>query len=741
MRDEACPQCRNEIPADAPMGLCPACAFGVGLDADSGVFTGHPGGPDRGSGERPSEAPASAQELGKYMLLERIARGGMGVVYKAWDTGARRAVALKMIRGGELASEDEVRRFRDEVHAAGKLDHPNIVPIFEVGELDGRPYFTMKLMTGGSLAEHVEEYRGSFRQAAELVETIALAVHHGHQRGVLHRDLKPANILLDEVGRPYVADFGLARSVDNEIRLTRSAAWVGTPAYMAPEQAGGRTQALTTAADVYSLGVILYELTTGRPPFLGDTSGDILEQVKESPPPDPRSIERRMDRDLAFICLKCLEKSPEHRYRSAEDLARDLRRYKDGEPIAKVRFTDRAWRWCLRHPVTAGLLLAAASFLVIMTWSAVSLAREQEALKRAQILAANRLSAAMVAGTVLSHLRDLSDAVRRIAEEERISRALAAGDADELQAICQAAFDRYDDPAAGLKTEDSSPFHLWYVLDEKGIIRALYRPGVRRVIGESARGRDYYQGARALAERGSRETYISNAFKGTSDGTYEFSISTPIYRAEGDRAWIGVLVAAVATKAKLGSLTLDNERNITALAAPWDPCREPSQITPAPPGPPEYLILRHPSYWRSGEAIALDNDHVRNLGKSSQEAENHVFHPLRLPDERWVGSSDDYEDPLGKGNADPKKGTVMPADTRFAGRWLTGFAAVGHTGFMVIVQTRADEALGPEKELGGQIAKWTGIASAPSALLMLFAGWYERRRRASRARGRRATDT
>jgi hypothetical protein len=172
------------------------------------------------------------------------------------------------------------------------------------------------------------------------------------------------------------------------------------------------------------------------------------------------------------------------------------------------------------------------------------------------------------------------------------------------------------------------------------------------------------------------------------------------------------------------------------LAAPWDPNRDPEQESPPPPDPPEYLILRHRAYAKSGEAIAIENDPIRRLGKDSQEGEQHIWQPLRLPAKRWAGSSDDYEDPLGKGNSDPEKGSILPADPNYAGRWLSGFAAVGHTGFVVIVQTREDEALGSEKKLGRQLVKWVGIASAPGVLLMLFAGWYGRIRRARRARRR-----
>jgi serine/threonine-protein kinase len=327
---------------------------------EAGAGRGFPDPTGRGNGGALGAGlltPPNGGFFDGYDLLGEIAQGGMGVVYRARQHQPNRLVALKVIRADRLDAPAEVRRFRNEAETVAALDHPHIVPVYEVGGAGDQLYFSMKLVEGGSLADRLSDFPADPQRAARLLAVVARAVHHAHQRGVLHRDLKPSNILLDTEGQPHVTDFGLAKRVAVDSDLTQSGALVGTPSYMAPEQASASKAGVTTATDVYGLGAVLYALLTGRPPFRGETVLDTLVQVREREPESPGRVNSKVDLDLEAVCLKCLHKDPARRYGSAEALAEDLERWLKGEPtVARpAGSAERLWRWARKHRVAVAV--------------------------------------------------------------------------------------------------------------------------------------------------------------------------------------------------------------------------------------------------------------------------------------------------------------------------------------------------------------------------------------------------
>ncbi len=441
------------------------------------------------------EMPAEQlRQFGDYDLLEEIARGGMGVVYRARQRRPNRIVALKMIRDSELASAAEVLRFRTEAENAGQLDHPHIIPVYEVGEHEGRCYFSMKFQGGGNLARLLSRAPPNARQAAALVAKAARAVHYAHERGILHRDLKPANILLDADGEPHVTDFGLARRLDGRSGVPQSGALVGTPSYMAPEQAAGQTKHLTTAADVYALGAILYELLTGRPPFQGATVLETLEHVRSAEPVPLHRWQPKLARDLETICLKCLEKDPVGRYPSAQALAEDLECFLAGEPIqARSAGTwERARKWARRRPAIAalsGALLADAILgLGLVTW------QWRQAIAARALADANAGAEHRAREAAEANLRYALDAVDRYCTRVSEDPQLKERDLSKLrQQLLQTAVDFYQNFVQQRGDQEDLRAELG---------RAFLRLGVlSREIDTAPRAIESYQQAAAIFER------------------------------------------------------------------------------------------------------------------------------------------------------------------------------------------------------------------------------------------------
>jgi WD40 repeat protein/tRNA A-37 threonylcarbamoyl transferase component Bud32 len=381
----SCEQCGVALPPRAPAGLCPKCLLGQALRASA---KSDRAGPETASGD------SSAARLGDYELIERIATGGMGVVYKARQLSLNRIVALKMISPGRLAGEEQVLRFQAEAEAVASLQHPHIVAVHETGQWEGQHYFSMDYVAGQNLADAVRSQPMPPIRAAEILKAIAEAVHFAHQKRILHRDLKPSNIILDEAGEPHVTDFGLAKRLDHSplaadhSPLTLTGQVLGSPGFMPPEQATGQPGTMDVRSDVYGLGAILYYVLTGRPPFQAATLTDTLKQLAEAEPIAPRLLNPSVPRDLATICLKCLEKDLSRRYPTAQALAQELGRFLRGEPILArpTGLAGKTVRWCQRNPrlatVTAAAVLSAILGLAGILW--------QWSLARAETLQARR---------------------------------------------------------------------------------------------------------------------------------------------------------------------------------------------------------------------------------------------------------------------------------------------------------------------------------------------------------------
>ncbi len=400
-----CAKCGAKIFAEGPQEFCTACLFetGLGLPPDqrdaavdlASVPRKGRAARSAGHGESVPRRTKMLGDFGDYELLEEVGRGGQGVVYRARQKSLNRTVALKVIGLGHWATEVHLKRFRREAEAAASLEHPCIVPIYEVGEHDGSCYFSMKLVEGGQLDEVVRSEPIPLRCAVELIAKVARTVHYAHEHGILHRDIKPGNILVDQKGEPHLTDFGLARLVETESTVTRTMEVLGTPSYMAPEQAVGNNAALAAETDVYGLGAVLYQLLTGQPPFAGGTTYETIKLLLDSEPRQPRMLNPKIDRDLSTICLKCLEKDPKRRYSSALALAEDLEHWLKHEPIRAHRtgVLTRSRKWVRRNPsiaVMATMLLALAVPLGVMIWKS-----ETEQLSASNLVAPEKTIAVL----------------------------------------------------------------------------------------------------------------------------------------------------------------------------------------------------------------------------------------------------------------------------------------------------------------------------------------------------------
>jgi WD40 repeat protein len=506
-----------------------------GADSSLHSLSGDPSQASCAGVSAANEGALTGHTIGDYEIRERIAQGGMGEVYKARQISLNRFVALKMILSARGANPSDLQRFRIEVEAAASLDHPRLVPIYEVGEHHGLPWFSMKLIHGGSLAKNMDRFHKDHRAAARFIVSAARGIHYAHQRGILHRDLKPANILLDEGGRPHVTDFGVAKRLgtpsiaeihivdtdDGPIDLTQAGEIVGTPSYMAPEQASGKKGVVTLAADIYSIGAILYEMLTGRPPFKAPTRLATLAQVMSERPIPPRTVNPSIDRDLAGVCLKCLEHDPARRYASADELADDLERWLAGQPVLArpLNVYERTIRWAKRSPAQAALVLFTICFAfgsigaIAWQWQ-----RAEAALARAEEVGQNEVSLRQLAENALRE-QQIAGYFHAIEQADRLRRV---GRTDEALALLQTT----DAQRRGwefdyLLRACSTRIHT--VNAEWGPVRTLaLRPGSPQVAVAAADGLvrlidlETGKAARTFAAAGQRFSCVACATDGTA---------------------------------------------------------------------------------------------------------------------------------------------------------------------------------------------------------------------------------
>ncbi len=688
MKPTACQTCGFPDRAAAD-GLCPRCLLRAAALSPVPALASSPQAPTLPAQAPGTPAKALPRPFGKYILRDQLDHGGMGVVYRAYEPGADRIVALKMLKDWDQASIADVTRFEGEARKSAGLHQDGIVPVFDVDVHDGQPYFTMRLMEGGSVAQHAAEFRGKPDDAAILVAEVARAVHHAHQRLILHRDLKPANILLDADGRPHIADFGIARRLDEKV--TSSANQVsGTLPYMAPEQIQTPND-LTVAADVYGVGAILYELLCGRPPIEGNTAAEIIKNVIDVEPVPPRRMPggAAIHLDLDAICCKCLRKSAAERYASAAGLAADLDRYLADEPVTARRpsMSERAARMLRRHPLAAGLAAVALVLLVGTTAAAVSVARAQEAELRAEVLTVNAYAARALSGAVRYELRALADDVSRAASDPTVLAVLRAPRDPAAAAAWRAA-------------PRSSRFDSMQILDTdcRWITRA---PDTRpELAGQLFDWRDYCARAAQLGRSGRHGVHVSRAYVSTADGTTRFSLVAPVYDAAG--RWIGVVSGAVDSDTALGGLTLidpGEQHRMAALVARRDRARRDDAL------PDDWMVLLH-------DGVARGSDH-RMTGRGGLAALSAVSAQSEVARPSPAVTDDDHHDPV----------------PGFDGRWLAGFAAVGDAPFAVIVQTRHEAAVAPNQRLASRMRAVSGVALGVALVACAALFWVGRARR------------
>ena len=680
--DATCPKCGRLLPAHALGGQCPACVAAALLSPVPPA---------------PSEADETARlprQFGDYELLAEVARGGMGVVYRARQISLNRTVAVKMILAGQLSGDAAVKRFRAEATAVARLQHPGIVAAHEVGEISGTHFFSMAFVEGRNLAELSRTAPLPARRAARYVWEAAEAIEHAHRQGVIHRDVKPSNLLIDQDDRVRVTDFGVACCLEAGPDATASGAVLGTPGYMSPEQASGQRSRLGPAADVYSLGATLYALLTGRPPFQADTPLETLRQVVNELPARPRVLNRNIPTDLETVALKCLHKEPTQRYASAQALADDLRRFLDGQPVHARPSGPlyRAWRWARRNPAQAALSLF-AGLLALVLVSAATLrladaqsAAELEEQRRAAALNLIQSDARHQAERMRIELRELSRPVWELARRDtNLINALRRRDISAAAEHMQRAAKAVNAGESDLHWfNQTAPFESWFLLDTDGTLLARW-PAM--VTNANFKHRDYFQGAFTNAgSTGLGAVHVSQAFKSRLDRQHKIGLSAAV--TDGGRV-LGVVMASLSTA---GTTPLNDDTRKAALLARFDPELEDSSTN-------HLAVLLHEAYEAREaaayevrkEAVVFPADRFKSFPQPQvgRELTESTLETSSLAESAYL-------DPVAK------------RFSKYAGEWLAGLAAVGNTGLLLVYQTRPTPPTAEARALARDERFWKG---------------------------------
>lgn len=633
--------------------------------------------------------------FGDYLLIKPLGRGGFGIVFRAQHVKTGAFVALKQMRGGAQATPEEQQAFLASARRTAAFDHPGIVRVHEVGEVDGCPFFTMDLHAG-DLAAALELGQPSQARAARWMHDIAQAIHYAHSCEVLHHDLKPANILLDEAGKPLVSDFGSAKRLSQQGECLDSGDGV-VGFYMAPEQVTADARALTRRADIYSLGMILYELLTGQVPYEQLAFADwIAELVSLQSVRPPLELEPELNRDLQRICLKCLEKEPSRRYESAKLLAEDLDHVLHGwhPPHARPeRALTRTLRWVRRHPLRSALVAGAALFGLTLPATALSLF-EAEREQEQSALQTNAFMANGQAAALLYQLRDFADRTERCGKRPSVRALLLEGavkqDGSALESCARG-------------------FHSVYASASDGRLLAQWPAPTAPVLGKNYAFRGYFRGSSELATRALSGAYLSGAYLAESNGTLQFAFAVPVFGDDGE--WLGCVIAAQAADSTIGQVSMQDSSQsgrIVALLGPRDKDRSTPESFPSQ----DLDFVVHPKLGHGREVALHDPNRAsldRAFGLTVTAGEQFSL--------RWAPPLllSDYRDPL----------------FDRARSFLAAFAPVGRTGYVVVVQTSKDAVRRDGRALARKLAWQAGAPLAGGLFLLGMATFSTVRRQRS----------